>query len=119
MLQINVADLLASYPGDSKLLEFDGEILPGYYEDIVFTKPLSFRIKLIALDDGVEVVFESLDTQIIHEETTHTIHLEDIARTFKQTYEPLLSDDIKFINPQGMTVDLHDVIREEMLISVY
>jgi len=67
MFQLNVADLLSSYAGDSRELAFDGEVLPGYYPDITFTKPLSFQVKLVALDDGIEVIFETLQTEVQYE----------------------------------------------------
>jgi hypothetical protein len=67
MFELNIADLLASYPGDSKNLSFSGEILPEYYPDITFLSPLNFTVKLIALDNGIEVVFETLQAEVQYE----------------------------------------------------
>lgn len=67
MFELNVADLLASYPGDSRELAFQGEVVPGYYPDLIFTSPLEFTIKLIALDDGIEAVFETLHAAVEYE----------------------------------------------------
>lgn len=36
-------------------------------EDIQFLKPLEFQIKIISLDDGVEVIFDDLKTEILYE----------------------------------------------------
>ena len=119
MFQINVWDLLSSYTGDSKELEFEGEVMSGYYEDIVFTKPLSFRIKLIALDDGIEAIFETIDTEVEHEGLSREVHIENVARTFKEWFDPLAPDDIKFIESKNKTIDFKDVLREEILISLY
>lgn len=118
MFEINIWDLLASYSGDSKELLFNGEVIPGYYEDITFTQPLDFRIKLISLDDGIEVVFETLDTEVEYEWKAHSINLSQVGRTFKERFDPLAPDDIKFIT-KGTTIDLKDIIREEILISIY
>lgn len=98
MFQLNVSDLLSSYAGDSRELAFSGEIIPGYYPDITFVSPLSFTVKLIALDDGIEVVFAILQAEIEYEGNTHTVSLSDVPRTFKEQYDPLASDDIKFID---------------------
>lgn len=116
MFELNVADLLASYAGDSRELSFQGEVIPGYYPDLTFRKPLLFVVKLIALEDGVEVVFEKLETEVVHEDIIHSISLKDISRTFHEQYDPLAPDDIKFIEKGH--IDLKDVIYEEIMISI-
>lgn len=116
MFQLNVADLLASYPGDSRELAFQGEVLPEYYPDIVFLSPLDFTVKLIALEDGVEVVFEKLQAAVQYEGETHVISLSDIARTFREQQDPLAPDDIKFIDKGN--IDLKEVIYEEILMAI-
>ncbi len=116
MFELNVADLLASYAGDSRELAFSGEVLPEYYPDIIFTKPLDFTIKLIALDDGVEVVFENLQAEVQYEDNTHIVSLSDISRTFKEQYDPLAPDDVKFVDKGN--IDLKEVIYEEILIAI-
>ncbi len=117
MFELNVADLLSSYAGDSRELAFEGEVLPGYYPDLQFTKPLGFQVKLIALDDGIEVIFEILQTEVVYEWTTRTISLSNVARTFKEQYDPIASDDIKFVDKGN--IDLKDVIHEEILMSIF
>lgn len=116
MFQINVSDLLASYPGDSRELVFSGEVIPGYYPDLEFTKPLDFTLKLIALDDGVEVVFEALQAEVAYEGNSHVVTLSDIYRTFKERYDPIAPDDIKFIEKGN--IDLKEVLYEEILIEI-
>lgn len=119
MFKINVADLLASYPGESRELEFSGEIIPGFYEDIAFVAPLAFHIRLVGLDDGVEVIFQNLDTVVEYEGNTREVHLQDVGRTFREVHDPLAPDDIKFIDHKHKTVDLKEVIREEIIIACY
>ncbi|MDD2917167.1 MAG: hypothetical protein PHH70_04960 [Candidatus Gracilibacteria bacterium] len=116
MFQLNVADLLASYPGDSRELAFEGELIPGYYPDLTFTKPLSFQVKLIALDNGIEVVFEKLQTEVQYEGDIHTVNIGDIARTFKEQYDPIAPDDVKFI--EHGHINLKEVIYEEILMAI-
>lgn len=116
MFELNVADLLASYPGDSRELAFSGEVIPGYYPDILFTSPLDFTVKLIALDNGIEVVFESIRTAVEYDGRTHIISLSDISRTFLEQYDPIAPDDVRFVK-QG-NIDLKEVIREEILMAL-
>lgn len=116
MFHINVSDLLASYPGDSRKLVFSGEVIPGYYPDLEFTQTLNFTIKLIALDDGIEVVFEALQAEVEYEGNSHVVTLSDISRTFKEQYDPIAPDDIKFIEKGN--IDLKEVLYEEILIEI-
>ena len=116
MFELNISDLLDSYPGDSRELAFDGEVIPEYYPDLTFTKPLNFQIKLITLDDGVEVVFEILQTEVEYEGQIHNISFTDVSRTFRETYDPLAPDDIKFID-KGK-IDLKEILYEEILITI-
>jgi hypothetical protein len=54
-------------------------------------------VKLVALDDGVEVIFESLQAEVEYEGELHIVSLSQISRTFKEQIDPLAPDDIKFI----------------------
>ncbi|MDD5197877.1 MAG: hypothetical protein PHN60_03375 [Candidatus Gracilibacteria bacterium] len=116
MFQLNVSDLLASYPGDSRELAFQGEVIPGYYPNIAFASPLDFTVKLIALDDGVEVIFETLQAMVEYEGDIHTVSLSNVPRTFKEHYDPIAPDDIKFIEKGN--IDLKDIILEEILMAI-
>lgn len=118
MFTIPVGDILSSYAGDSKKFSFSGEIYDGYYSDLTFRKPLEFTIRIIALDDGVEVVFESLSTEVVYEGTKHIIQISSFERTFKTHFDPLSDpDDIRPI--ENMTIDLAPVIREEIIIATH
>ncbi|NDK19222.1 hypothetical protein GW819_00075 [Candidatus Gracilibacteria bacterium] len=116
MFHLNVADLLSSYAGDSRELAFNGEVIPGFYPDIVFTKPLSFQLKLVSLDDGIEVIFEILQTEVEYEGDFYMVSISDISRTFREQYDPLAPDDIKFIDKGN--IDLKEVLHEEILMAI-
>jgi len=116
MFHLNVADLLSSYAGDSRELAFNGEVIPGFYPDIVFTKPLSFQLKLVSLDDGIEVIFEILQTEVEYEWDFYMVSISDISRTFREQYDPLAPDDIKFIDKGN--IDLKEVLHEEILMAI-
>ena len=45
------------------------------------------------------------------------IKLENVERQFKKKYDPFAPDDIKTINMKKSTIDLKDVIKEEILIQ--
>ena len=117
MFQIPVSDLLASYSGDSKAFSFSGEIYDGYISDIRFLTPLEFSVRIIALDDGVDVIFDSLSTTILYEDRKHAISIGHFERTYKTHVDPLDPDDIRPI--ENNTIDLTPVLREEIIMATY
>jgi hypothetical protein len=119
MFTLPVWDILSSYTGDSKQFSFSGEIFDGYFEDISFLAPLDFRIQIIALDDGVEVLFDVFHTRVHTDEHDHDIDLTPFGRTWKKRQDPLQPDDICLIDTKNMTIDLAPVIREEILMACH
>lgn len=117
MFEISVWHILESYTGDSETLEFEGDVLPEYYEDLSFLSPLHFSLTIITLDDGVEVILREFECSIEYEGQEHDIEIPEIARTFKLEYDPLLPDDIKFIDKKHSKIDLKDIIREEIIMA--
>lgn len=116
MFTIPVWDLLASYTWDSKTFSFSGEVFDGYYSDIIFKKDLSFQIKLIALDDGIEAHFTDFKTRVRHEDITTDVNIKNIDRSWKLKKSKNDADDIKLINKKDMTINLGEVIREEIIM---
>ncbi len=120
MFIIPVWDILTSYAGDSKEFGFDGEIYPGYYDDINFLEPLRFHLKIIGLDDGVEAVFTKFYTTIEFEWKKHPISIENFERSFKKQFDPITDpDDIYPINTSNMSIDLWPIIREEIIMATF
>lgn len=119
MFTIPVWDLLSSYDGDSKIFAFDGEIFDGYYEDIHFAKPLSFKIKLLVVGDDIHAIFTDLATEIIYENKREKIIIAEFERIWKSRVDPLDGDDIYEINMKNATIDLSGVIREEIIMAFH
>lgn len=120
MFSIPVWDLLVSYSWDSKSFSFAGEVYDGYYDDISFSKPLNFQIRIVALDDGVEVIFDNLSTEVIYEDRKHPIQISGFERTFKTHLDPLEDpDDVRQIGNGGQTIDLGPIIREEIIMACH
>lgn len=118
MFTLPVWDLLSSYSGDSKSFSFSGEIYDGYYDDIRFTTPLEFQIRIVALDDWVDVIFDSLKTSVIHDGVVHPIDITGFERVFKHTINPLIDgDDVRPIENGWQMIDLAPVIREEIIMA--
>lgn len=118
MFEIQVGHLLESYSGDSESFDFEGEVTPGFYEDLEFTTPLTFRITLISLGDGIEAIIENLETSVEYEFSPYDVQITKVSRTFKKEHDPLLSDDVKFIDKKHSTIDLKEVLREEIIMAV-
>lgn len=120
MFSLPVGDLLASYSGDSKSFSFAWEVYDGYYEDIRFLKPLEFQIRIVALDAGVEVIFDSLSTEILYDWMKHSINISGFERAFKTHIDPLEDgDDVRPIENGWQMIDLGPVIREEIIMSCH
>lgn len=120
MFTLPVWDLLASYAGDSKSFSFSGAIYDGYFPDITFAQPLEFQIRIIALDDGVEVIFDTLQTTVVYEWVKYPIHVGSFEREFKTKIDPLTDgDDVRPIENGGQMIDLWPVIREEIIMACH
>ncbi len=119
MFTIPVGDLINSYDGDSKIFSFDGEIFDGFYEDLTFLKPLLFTIKLIVIDDGIHGIFTNFSTEISYENKKAKISIPEFERIWKTQIDPLDGDDISLINTKNMTINLKDVIREEIIMAFH
>lgn len=120
MFVIPVADILSSYTGDSKEFSFSGDVFDGYMDDITFKKPLEFSIQMIALDDGVEVMFDRLRTTVEYEKSVYEINIAHFARTWKKSIDPIMDDDdIREIDMRGVTIDLTPVLREEIIMACH
>lgn len=124
MFQIPVWDLLASYTGDNQELAFDGPVYNGYYEDISILGNLRLKIRLIAIDEGIELLILELRAKVIFEGVTHEVNflsndtIEPIARRFTTEYDPLAPDDIKMVDKKNSTIDIGEIIREEILLQI-
>lgn len=115
MFEIPVWDLITSYSWDSKELEFSWEVYSWYYDDLVFLKNLDLKIKIIWLDEWVTVIIEKLTTQVRYWDKICFINIEGVDREFRSHKNLIDPDDIKYI--KDSTIDLKDIIREEILIQ--
>lgn len=117
MFEISVGHILESYSGDSETLEFSGDVLAGTFVDIETLSPLSFTLTMISLDDGIEAIVENLRVKACYEGNVRQIDIPRFERTFKTEYDPLVADDVKFVNKKHMTIDLGMVLREEIIMA--
>ena len=119
MFTIPVGDLINSYDGDSKIFSFDGEVFDGFYEDLKFLKPLLFTIKLIVIEDGIHGIFTNFSTEVSYENKKTRISIPEFERIWKTQIDPLDGDDINLVNTKNMTIDLKNVIREEVIMAFH
>ncbi|MBP9779674.1 hypothetical protein KBD33_03585 [Candidatus Gracilibacteria bacterium] len=120
MFTISVGDILSSYTGDSKEFSFSGDVFDGFFEDLAFVAPLQFDIQLLALEDGIEVLFRKFHTEVRYEGMRHIVEIPHFARTWKTQVDPLLDgDDVRGIDTRSMTIDLGPVIREEIIMACH
>lgn len=119
MFEIPIWDLLSSYDGDSKIFSFEGEIFDGFYSDINFLEPLQFTLKIIAINEEIHAIFSNLHTKINYEGKNIKISIPNFERIWKIEIDPLDGDDIGQINTKNMSIDLKNVIREEIIMTAH
>lgn len=107
-----------SYDGDSKVFSFEWPVFDGYYEDILFLDSLRFTIKLITVEEGIHTAFTDFSTRVQYEWKKMNVHIKDFEREWKLHLEPTDPADIKLIDKKHMTIDLKEVIREEIIMSI-
>ena len=117
MFEIPVWDILASYTWDSKELEFNWVVYDWYYDDLTIINNLELKIKIIWLDDWVTLIIDNLKAKVKYKDLIRFIEIKNIEREFKEKPDPSYPDDIKYINKTWLTIDLKDIIREEILIQ--
>ncbi len=116
MFKIPIGDILASYSGDSKEFSFSWEIFDGYFDDILFKKPLSFSLQIIALDDAVEVHFKNLISQVEYDKVLYDVNISSFDREWRLRKWKDDPDDIGEVDKHSMTIDLAPVLREEIIM---
>lgn len=120
MFTLPVSDILTSYSWDSKNFSFSGEVFDGYYDDIRFLSPLEFHLRIIGLEDAIDVVFEQFKTKVEYEGKKYDVNISGFDRTWKMQTDPLDDpDDIYEIDKKNMTIDLAPVIREEIIMACH
>lgn len=117
MFEIAIGDLLASFAGDSKELRFMWPIYAGYFDDLECVWDVELHVKLIGTDEGITVMLQKLKAKIVHEGQTHDVELKNVEREFREKFDLNNPDDIKYINAKNATIDLKDVLREELIIA--
>jgi len=82
------------------------------------------KIKLIAIDSGIELLIQQLKAKVEYDKVVYDVDfessdtLEAIDRQFTTEYDPLAPDDIKMIDTKNSTIDLKEIIREEILLQI-
>lgn len=100
--------------------QFSQELPADIFEDIICVEPLDMHIKLIRQDYGIECLLCEVHTIVdipTNDIKNKSIEIINIAREFhiKKLRED--SDDIGYISDHDGTVDLADMIRQELLIA--
>ena len=84
-----------------------------------FLKPLLFTIKLIVIEDGIHGIFTNFSTEVSYENKKTGISIPEFERIWKTQIDPLDGDDINLVNTKNMTIDLKNVIREEIIMAFH
>jgi len=73
----------------------------------------------MGIGDGIHARFSDLRSVVEYEKKRIKIHIPSFERDWKMHPSPEDADDIGAINTKNMTIDLRDVIREEIIMECF
>ncbi len=120
LFTIDISNLLSSPIGTTEEFQFNQDLPIETFEDLVCHDWLHMNIKLIRQEYGIECLLLHIESTIeIPSEGIENKELEitNISREFhikKVVWDP---DDIQYIDIRDNTIDLANIIREELLIA--
>jgi len=120
LFTIDVSSLLQLPVGSISEFEFEQEIPTDTWEDLICEEPLSMDIKLVREDYGINCIIWSLSTTItIPSESIENkiIELNNISREFHLKKKKEDTDDIEYIDTHDATIDLSNILEQELLIA--
>ena len=120
LFTIDISTLLSSPVGTTEEFRFDQDIPEDTFEDVVCQWWLSMTIKLLHQEYGIECILVALQTTIeIPSEGIENKEIEiiGVSREFHTKKQLQDTDDIQYINMHDGTIDLTEIIREELLIA--
>ena len=79
---------------------------------------LTFRVELIAIDEGIDTILRDLRALVRYEEREYSIHLTDVERTFTRIPKIDDPDDINPVNTKHACIHFGKILREEILMQV-
>lgn len=120
LFTIDISALLHSPVGTTEEFQFHDDIPEDTFEDVVCREPLDIHIKLVRQEYGIQCLLCELHTVVdipSNDILQKTIDIADIAREFhiKKLRED--SDDIEYINDHDATIDLANILSQELLIA--
>lgn len=90
------------------------------WDDLVCKETLSMNIKLVREDHGINCIIQNLSTTItIPSESIEnkSLELKNISREFHLKKKPTDTDDIEYIDAHDATINLSNIIEQELLIA--
>ncbi len=120
LFTIDASPLLQLPVGSISEFHFEQEIPTDTWDDLICEEPLSMDIKLVRQDYGINCIIWSLSTTITipSESIEHkSLELENISREFHLKKAPTDTDDIEYVDTHDATVDLTNIVEQELLIA--
>jgi hypothetical protein len=120
LFTIDASSLLQLPVGSISEFQFEQEIPTDTWDDLICEEPLSMDIKLVRQDYGINCIIWNLSTTItIPSESIEykSLELENISREFHLKKKKEDTDDIEYINTHDATIDLSNIIEQELLIA--
>ena len=122
LFTIDISTLLHSPIGTVEEFQFSQDIPDDTFEDVICLEPLAIHIKLVRQEYGIQCLLLSVSTLVdvpSNDIKKRAIEIQDVTREFhiKKLRED--TDDIEYINDHDATIDLANIINQELLIAAW
>ena len=122
LFTIDVSILLQSPVGTVEEFQFSQDVPRDTFEDVICLEPLDIHIKLVRQEYGIQCLLIKVQTNVdvpANDIKKRAIEIIDIAREFhiKKLRED--TDDIEYIDDHDASIDLGNIIHQELLIAAW
>lgn len=120
LFTIDISPLLHLPVGSISDFHFEQEIPTDTWDDLICETSLTMDIKLVRQEYGINCIIQELTTAItIPNESIENkiIELQNISREFHVKKDPKDTDDIEYIDTHDTTIDLSNILEQELLIA--
>ena len=118
LFDLNVGTLLHTYPGDRIEFTFENTVPETEWEDIVIIWALTFKVELIAIEEGIDTIMQDLTALVRYEGNEYPVTIRKVERSFTRNPQSTDPDDINPVDTKHACVRFGKILREEILMQI-
>ncbi len=122
LFTIDISTLLQSPVGTVEEFQFSQDIPEDTFEDVICLEPLTIHIKLVRQEYGLQCLLVEVRTVVdipSNDIKKKALEILDVAREFHLKKRKEDTDDIEYINDHDASIDLTQIINQELLIAAW